>query len=107
MKCGSPIWKTLIHNYYEHIEDLVIINEKYILDLCYQTDTKAVEYLSKGHNNIIQIFIAFFQYQIHHSDLIGNERVKVTHDNFNDLFSTGHNTLSTLRKAGIVNPSPN
>ena len=107
MKSEFPIWKTFIHNDCEHIRDIFSINDEYIPDLLYSIDTKGSEYISKGHHNLIKIFIDYFQYRIHDSGLIGNDSVKVNNDNFNEFRITDYYSFRRLFEAVILNPRPN
>ena len=58
LKSKYPNQKNLMHNDCEYIEDLVNITDTDIPNLCYQTPTKALKYLSIGHHNLIWIFIS-------------------------------------------------
>ena len=56
-KSEYQIQNTLIHNHCEHIEELVTINDKDIPYLRYPKYTQVLGSLSKGHNNLIHVFI--------------------------------------------------
>ena len=103
MKSGYPIWTNLIQNDYEHIENLVTIDDEDITYLRYPTDTKALKCLYKGHQNHIRIFIAYFHYDSYH---IGNDWVKVNNENFNEIHIIVYDYFSSLRKDGLVNHRP-
>ena len=103
LKSESTDRKTLTQNAYECIEDLVNITDADIPDLSYPTDTKTVRPHYKGYHNLIRIFGAYFQYQIHDNDPIGDSWVNFTNDNFNKFHLKGYCGFRRLCMSGIVN----
>ena len=104
LKSEYPIWKTLIKNDCGYIEDLVNTNYMDIPNLYYKTSPKPSESLSICHQKFSRVFISYFHYQTHKNDLIGDDWVKVTNDNFNELQITGYDYLRKLWMAGLLNP---
>ena len=104
MNRDYPIQNILTHSYCESIEDLVTITDEDIPDICYQTHTKALESLSKGHQNIILAFIAFFEYKFYDNDPIGDDCVQITNDKFYEFHIMDYKDLWNLYKSGIATP---
>ena len=107
LKSDSPIRDTLICNDFNSIKDLVNTVDTDIPNIWNRKSTKALEYLSIGHHNIIRIFIYYFQYQIHDNYPIGDDWVKINNDDFDELFIIGYNLFRIFYVAGVLNPRPN
>ena len=103
MNSESPIWKTLIHNYCDFIGDLVNHNDINIPNLCYKKPTKALEYISIGHHNIILIFISYLHYPIHDNYPTGDNWVKVTNNNLNVFNVIGFYYFRRFTMDGLLN----
>ena len=106
LKSDSQIRNTLIYNYCKHIDYLVTTKDEDIPDICYPTGTKELKYLSKGHHNLIHIFISYFWYRIHNGNPIDNDWVQVTNEEFNDLCMMDYDAFRSLHKAGRPKPMP-
>ena len=66
----------------------------------------ALNFLSIGHHNLIQVFISYFQYLIHDNDPVGDDWVKGTNDDFNEFLNTGHIYFRRFRMDGLLNQRP-
>ena len=74
-----------------------------IPNLRYQTSTKALEPIPKGHHNIIRTFNAYVHYRTPYNYPVVNEWVRVTNEKFNEFCIQDYNTFRRLCMAGIVN----
>ena len=99
----SPIWKTFFHNDYAYIGDLVTIIYEDVPYIFSPTNTKTLKYISKGNHNLIHIFVANLQYQIHNNNPVGSDWTQVTNDSFNAFCMANYYTFRSLRKAGLIN----
>ena len=62
-----------------------------------------MKYISKGHHNIIHIFVECLQYQIHDNDAIGDYWAQVPDGEYNEICMLDYDALIRLFKAGLIN----
>ena len=106
LKSEPPIQKTAIHNHCDCIADLVNIADMDIPNLHCKSSTNELESIFIGHQNLIRIFVYYFQYRIHDNDHIGYDWVNITNDDFNEVHIAGYDAFRRFRMAGIVNTRP-
>ena len=106
LKSEYKISKTLIHNAYECVEELVNILDEDTPYLSNPTDTKRWEPLYKGHHNLIRIFGTYVQYLIHDNDPFCYDLVIVTNYNFNKFCTMGYDDFRRLSMTELLNPRP-
>ena len=100
------IHKNLYHTGYECIEYFVKITDTDIQNLCYKKSTKELKSIPIGHQNLIRSFIDYFEYIIYDNYPIGDDWIKITNDDFNDLCMKYYYNFRSLSEAGIVNNRP-
>ena len=95
--------KTLIHNSYGCIEDLVNIPDVDTSYFRYPADNKTLEPLPKWHQNLIRIFNAYVHFRPHDNDPTGDDWVKLNNNDSHAFFITGYDDFKILRMDGLVN----
>ena len=103
MKSESTIWKALINNDYDCIEDLVRIDEMNIRNLHGKKSTKELKYLYLGNQSLIKPFIDYYEYITFDNDPIVYDSININNDDFNDLRMKYYYNFRRLREAGLVN----